>query len=68
VRERTVGRSRLSSGHQLTIPIGPFRAAALAPGDQFEVIADGPGRVRLERVHPAEPLTTPAGPAPEEAA
>ena len=40
-----VGRCRMSSGHQMTVPIGPFRAAELAPGDQFEVIADGPGEV-----------------------
>jgi hypothetical protein len=58
----------MSSGHQMTIPIGPFRAAELSPGDQFEVVAEAPGRLRLERVHSAQPLTTPAGPAPEEAA
>jgi hypothetical protein len=66
----------MSSGHQMTIPIGPFRAAGLAAGDRFEVIADGPGSFRAVRVHAVEPadgpvqpeLTTPGGSEPAEAA
>jgi hypothetical protein len=75
VKERAIGRTRISSGHQLTISIGPFRSAGLAPGDQLEVTAEGPGELRLRRVHeaptptPAQPeLTTPGAPEPEEAA
>ncbi len=75
VKLRHVGRARMSSGHQMTVPIGPFRAAGLAPGDEFEVTALGPGEFKVRRVHaayvpaPAQPeLTTPAEPEPGEAA
>ncbi len=51
VRSRAIGRTRISSAHQATIPIGPFRAAGLSVGDQFEVTAEAPGRVVLTRVH-----------------
>lgn len=54
VRTGSVGRPRISPGHQLTIPIGPFRAADLEAGDRFEVTAEAPGRIRLERVHAAD--------------
>lgn len=57
VRSVEVGRTRISAGHQLTIPVGPFRAADLSVGDQFEVIAEGPGRIALRRVHRASPST-----------
>jgi Holliday junction resolvase-like predicted endonuclease len=67
VTRRSVGRSRLSTCHQMTVPIGPFHAAELAVGDQIEVTAEGPGELRLSRVHPAT-ITTPAGPGSEEAA
>jgi hypothetical protein len=75
VKQRHVGRARMSSGHQMTVPIGPFRAAGLAAGDEFEVTALAPGEFTVKRVHaaymaaPAQPeLTTPAEPAPGEAA
>lgn len=76
VTKRSTGRSTMSSGHQMTIPIGPFRAAGLAPGDRFEIAAVGPGELHVTRVHPAEPfdgraqpeLSPPAGSAPAEAA
>ena len=63
---RSTGRSRLSPGHQMTVPIGPFRAAQLAAGDQFEVTAEGPGEVHLSRVHAVEDrtVTTRAATAP----
>ncbi len=67
VRVSSIGRSRMSPGHQMTVPIGPFRAAGLSPGDQFEVIAEGPGEIRVSRVHAAEPdsaLTTPEATGP----
>ena len=46
-------RTRISSGHQITIPSVPFQAAALEVGDRLELTADGPGRVILERIEPA---------------
>ena len=55
VRTQAVARTTISPGHQMTVPIGPFRAAGLAAGDRFEVIAEGPGSVRIERIHAAEP-------------
>ncbi len=45
-------RTRISSGHQITITSVPFRAAGLAVGDRLELTADGPGRVILERIEP----------------
>ena len=43
-------RTRMSSGHQVTIPRYPFGEAGLEVGDRFEVTADGPGRIVLERI------------------
>jgi PD-(D/E)XK endonuclease len=45
-------RTRISSGHQITIPSVPFRAAGLEVGDRLELTAAGPGRVILERIAP----------------
>jgi len=47
---RSVGRTRLSSSHGLTITSAPFAAASLQVGDQFRVEAKGPGRLELTRV------------------
>ena len=55
VRSKPTGRATISPGHQITIPIGPFTAAGLSPGDRFEVVAHKPGCVRLERIHAAGP-------------
>ena len=52
VKSSPIGRTRISTGHQMTIPIGPFRAAELAVGDRLEVLVQGPGTVLLQRVHP----------------
>lgn len=60
VRERTSARATISSGHQITIPIGPFNAAELCAGDRFEVKAESVGCVRIDRVHRAEPAPAPA--------
>jgi hypothetical protein len=49
----TAGRTRISPGHQVTIPAGPFREASLSAGDRLEVEATGPGEVRLTRVDEA---------------
>ena len=54
VKSSAIGRTRISSGHQMTIPIGPFRAAGLAVGDRLEVLAQAPGTVLLQRVHSDE--------------
>lgn len=45
-------RTRISSGHQITIPSVPFRAAELQVGDRLQLTADGLGRVILERIEP----------------
>jgi hypothetical protein len=45
-------RTRISSGHQITIPSVPFRAAELQVGDRLQLAADGPGRVIVERIEP----------------
>jgi bifunctional DNA-binding transcriptional regulator/antitoxin component of YhaV-PrlF toxin-antitoxin module len=47
---RPVGRSRVSSKHQITIPIGAFSEAGLREGDVVQVMADGRGRVLIARV------------------
>lgn len=54
-RESQVGRSTISPGHQMTIPIGPFRHAGLNAGDRFEVTAIGDGALMIERVHAEAP-------------
>lgn len=48
---RRVGRqgSRISSKHQVTIPIDAFTAAGLHEGDVVRIEAAGPGRVVLTR-------------------
>lgn len=43
------GRSRVSSKHQITIPIGAFREAGLREGDVVQVRAQGRGRVLIAR-------------------
>jgi bifunctional DNA-binding transcriptional regulator/antitoxin component of YhaV-PrlF toxin-antitoxin module len=47
---RRVGRSRVSSKHQITIPIGAFSDAGLREGDVVQVRADGPGRILIARM------------------
>jgi bifunctional DNA-binding transcriptional regulator/antitoxin component of YhaV-PrlF toxin-antitoxin module len=49
VRSAT-GRSRVSSKHQITIPIGAFSEAGLREGDVVQVKAQGPGRVVIARM------------------
>ena len=43
-------RSRVSSKHQITIPIGAFSEAGLREGDVVQVRAQGRGRVLIARV------------------
>ncbi len=44
------GRSRVSSKHQITIPIAAFSEAGLREGDLVRVEAQGRGRVLIARV------------------
>jgi AbrB family looped-hinge helix DNA binding protein len=41
--------SRLSSKHQVTIPVRVLRQAGLAAGDELVIRAAGEGRIELER-------------------
>jgi bifunctional DNA-binding transcriptional regulator/antitoxin component of YhaV-PrlF toxin-antitoxin module len=47
---RTSGRSRVSSKHQITIPVGALREAGLREGDVVQVRVQGPGRVIVARM------------------
>lgn len=44
------GQTRVSSKHQVTIPVSALRDARLQSGDVLRVEADGAGRVVLTRV------------------
>ncbi len=44
------GSSRVSSKHQITIPIAPFSDAGLREGDIVRVESQGRGRVLISRV------------------
>lgn len=44
------GQTKVSSKHQVTIPVDTLRDARLRPGDVVRVEADGAGRVVLTRV------------------
>jgi bifunctional DNA-binding transcriptional regulator/antitoxin component of YhaV-PrlF toxin-antitoxin module len=41
--------SRVSSKHQVTIPVHVLRQAGLAAGDDVVIRASGPGRIEVER-------------------
>jgi bifunctional DNA-binding transcriptional regulator/antitoxin component of YhaV-PrlF toxin-antitoxin module len=41
--------SRLSSKHQVTIPVSILREAGLAAGDEVVIRAGGHGRIEIER-------------------
>ncbi len=47
---RPRGSSRVSSKHQITIPIAAFSEAGLREGDMVQVSAQGRGRVLIARV------------------
>jgi bifunctional DNA-binding transcriptional regulator/antitoxin component of YhaV-PrlF toxin-antitoxin module len=47
---RRSGHSRISSKHQVTIPLDAFRGAGFEAGDTVKVEALGPGRVTLTRL------------------
>jgi bifunctional DNA-binding transcriptional regulator/antitoxin component of YhaV-PrlF toxin-antitoxin module len=48
---RSAGRSRISSKHQITIPLPAFNEAGLREGDIVQVKAQGPGRVVITRIN-----------------
>jgi AbrB family looped-hinge helix DNA binding protein len=43
--------SRVSSKHQVTIPVDVLRQAGLAAGDDVVIRASGNGRIEVERAH-----------------
>jgi AbrB family looped-hinge helix DNA binding protein len=43
-------QTKVSSKHQVTIPVAAFRSAGLEPGDTLKVEADGAGRIVLTRL------------------
>ncbi len=49
VKNRRRGSSRVSSKHQVTIPIDAMRDAGVEVGERLVAHADGPGRVVFER-------------------
>jgi bifunctional DNA-binding transcriptional regulator/antitoxin component of YhaV-PrlF toxin-antitoxin module len=49
VRKRRRGFTRISAKHQATIPVQALKEAGLKPGDELRVVADGRGRLVLER-------------------
>jgi bifunctional DNA-binding transcriptional regulator/antitoxin component of YhaV-PrlF toxin-antitoxin module len=60
--KRRRGVTRVSSKHQVTIPVDALREAQVSPGDELQVRADGPGRLIL--TVPVEPLEAVIGSAP----
>jgi bifunctional DNA-binding transcriptional regulator/antitoxin component of YhaV-PrlF toxin-antitoxin module len=58
-RRRRKGCSRVSSKNQVTIPVGVLRDVGLDTGDELRFVAEGPGRMTVERVH--DPLLELAG-------
>lgn len=49
-RSGRAGRSRISSKHQVTIPISAFGKAGLREGDVVQIEALGRGRIAIVRV------------------
>lgn len=48
-QRRRRGRTRISSKHQVTIPVDALAAAGLKIGDQLRADVSGPGRITLVR-------------------
>jgi PD-(D/E)XK endonuclease len=49
-RPPAVGRTRMSSNHQVTVPLAVAAAASIEPGDRFRVESDGTGRFVMTRI------------------
>lgn len=43
---------RISSKHQVTLPVESLRAAGLKPGDQVRIEPEGPDRIVVYRAEP----------------
>jgi len=50
--------SRISSKHQVTLPVESLERAGLKPGDEVRIEAEGPDRIVVQRIAhtPAEAL------------
>jgi PD-(D/E)XK nuclease superfamily protein len=48
--DRAVGRTRMSSHHQVTVPLAVATASSIEPGDRFRVESDGTGRFVMTRI------------------
>lgn len=48
--EKVKNQTRVSSKHQVTIPVSALCAAGFEPGDILKVEAEGAGRVVLSRI------------------
>ena len=51
VKVQRRGTSKVSSKHQVTIPVEALRAAGVEAGERLVARADGPGRIVFEREH-----------------
>ncbi len=60
--KRRPGITRVSSKHQITLPVDALREAGLRPGDELRVTVDGRGRLVLTAVQ--DPLEELIGSAP----
>ena len=60
--KRQRGVTRISSKHQVTLPVEALRQAHLRPGDELRVTVDGQGRLSLTAVR--DPLEELIGSAP----
>ena len=49
VKKRRRGTAKVSSKHQVTIPVEALRAAGVRAGERLVATADGPGRIVFER-------------------
>lgn len=49
-RNRRRNQSRVSSKHQVTIPVAAFRGAGLESGDTLRIEAEGRGRLVMTRI------------------
>ena len=58
-RRRRRGETRVTSKHQITIPVAALRAAGIGPGDVLVARAEATGRIVLERS--TDPLARFAG-------
>ena len=43
---------RISSKHQITLPVESLRAAGLEPGDEVTIVPEGPDRIVVHRAVP----------------